>query len=210
MRGRPARPASPTTTPTPAIHPVPSVQTSVLDRRRALVDLGCGRRPVAGAFGVDRVPLPGVDVVARLDGPHLPFTTGGLDGAFALNVLEHLDDLRAAMAEIHRVLRPGGRCTIEVPYFASVSAAADPTHRRWFTYTTFEHFAAPARGGWQANCHTWFSQAQFAITRRRLVFGRLHRAVGLSRLANRFPAVYENLFVYWLPARALVVELLKR
>lgn len=171
------------------------------------VDLGCGQRPVPGALGLDRVALPGVAVVARLDAPRLPFASRSLARVYALNVLEHLPDVPAAVAEIHRVLRPGGRCLVEVPYFASVSAAADPTHLARFTYTTFEHFAPPAQRGWAANRHTWFGSARFGIVRRRLVFGRAHRLLGVAALANRFPAVYENLLVYLFPARALEVEL---
>ena len=173
------------------------------------VDLGCGRRPTPGAIGVDVVALPGVDVLARLEAPHLPFADGSVERAFALNVLEHLADLPAVMAEIHRILRPGGTCVVEVPYFASVSAYSDPTHRRWFTYTTFEHFARTQPRGWQANRHTWFGSARFWLVRRRLVFGRAHRLLGLGWAANKYPALYENLFVYWFPARALHVTLAK-
>lgn len=175
----------------------------------AAVDLGCGLRPVPGTIGVDRLALPSVSVVARLDARHLPFACRSIARVYARNILEHLDDLPGAMAEVHRVLRPGGRCTVEVPYFASVSAHADPTHRARFTYTTFEHFQSPVTAGWQANRHTWFGEARFVIRRRRLVFGRGHRLLGVAALANRFPALYENLFVYWFPARALEVELEK-
>jgi SAM-dependent methyltransferase len=171
------------------------------------VDLGCGRRPAAGAIGVDRVFLPGVAVVARLDAPHLPFRSGSLGRVVARHVLEHLDDVPAAVAEIHRLLGPCGRCSVEVPYFASVSAFADPTHRAWFTYTTFEHFGTPVREGWRANRHTWFGGARFRVRRRRLGFGQAHRLLGVAALANRFPAVYENLLVYLFPARTLEVEL---
>jgi SAM-dependent methyltransferase len=171
------------------------------------VDLGCGRRPVPGAFGVDATLLPGVAAVARLDAPHLPFQSETVDHAYALNVLEHLDDLAGAMAEVHRVLAPGGRLTVEVPYFTSPSAFADPTHRRWFTYTTFEHFAVPPTQGWQANRHTWFGAARFRVTHRHLHFGKLHRALGAGWLANRFPSLYENFLAHVIPARALTVEL---
>lgn len=160
-----------------------------------------------GTYGVDAVALPGVDVVARIDA--LPFAGGSIGSALALNVLEHLPDLAAAMSEIHRVLRDHGRCTVEVPYFTSVSAYADPTHVRWFTFTTFEHFSAPAATGWQANRHTWFTGARFRITARRLVFGKFHHLLGIAWWANRLPRVYENLFAYWFPARALRVELAK-
>lgn len=174
---------------------------------RVALDLGCGRSPRPGAIGVDAVALPGVRVVTRLGHGYLPFRDGSANEVYALNVLEHLDDLAAAMAEIGRVLAGGGRCVIEVPYFTSVSAFADPTHRRWFTYTTFEHFTTPPHSGWAANRHTWFGDASFDVVRRRLRFGRAHRLLGIALLANRFPTVYENLFAYWFPARALEVEL---
>jgi len=174
------------------------------------VDLGCGRRRHPGAIGVDLAPLPGVDVIAHLEAAHLPFGDASLDTVLAFHVLEHLDDLPRVMQELARVLRPGGRCVVEVPYFASPSAFADPTHRRAFTYTTFEHFAPPPARGWRANRHTWFGEAPFWVRQRRLVFGRLHRLLGLAWLANRLPSLYENFFVYWFPARALEVELVRR
>src|SRR5687768_15511487 len=118
------------------------------------LDLGCGRAPQPGAIGVDSVALPNVNVVARLDAPRLPFRDGSACTVYALNVLEHLPDVPAAMGEIWRVLTPDGRCVVEVPYFSSVSAYADPTHVAFFTYTTFEHFCEAPAGGWQANRHS--------------------------------------------------------
>ncbi len=38
-----------------------------------------------------------------------------LDVALCLNALEHLDDAAGMLAEIHRVLKPGGRALINVP-----------------------------------------------------------------------------------------------
>jgi SAM-dependent methyltransferase len=171
------------------------------------LDLGCGRRPQPGSIGLDVVPLAGVDVVARLES--LPIRAASLGRAYALNVLEHLDDLAGVLWQIHAALAPGGVCVVEVPYFTSVSAFADPTHRRWFTYTTFEHFCRPAAQGWQANRHTWFGGPRFYLAYRRLRFGRAHRCLGVEWLANRYPAVYENLFAHWFPARALEAELVK-
>ena len=42
-------------------------------------------------------------------GPGLPFARGAFDAVLNCGVLEHVDDERAALAELHRVLRPGGR-----------------------------------------------------------------------------------------------------
>ena len=39
---------------------------------------------------------------------------------------------------------------------------------------------------------------------------RAHRLLGIAALANRFPAVYENLLAHVFPARSLEVELRRR
>ena len=42
-------------------------------------------------------------------GPGLPFADGAFDAVLNCGVLEHVDDEQAALAELRRVLRPGGR-----------------------------------------------------------------------------------------------------
>ena len=49
------------------------------------------------------------------DGVALPFADGSFDRVIAAEILEHVDDDRAAMAELVRVLRPGGRLAATVP-----------------------------------------------------------------------------------------------
>jgi SAM-dependent methyltransferase len=46
---------------------------------------------------------------ARADAESLPFADGSFDLVFGHAVLHHLPDLSRAFAELHRVLRPGGR-----------------------------------------------------------------------------------------------------
>ncbi len=48
-------------------------------------------------------------------GTGLPFATGTLDSASALDVLEHVADEAGTLAELHRVLRPGGLLVLSVP-----------------------------------------------------------------------------------------------
>ena len=52
------------------------------------------------------------------DAWHLPFAEGTFDRVICAEVLEHLPDDVAALAEIARVLRPGGTLAVTVPRFA--------------------------------------------------------------------------------------------
>ncbi len=57
-----------------------------------------------------------------------------VDYVFTLNVLEHIEDDAAALAEIYRVLRPGGRLLIYVPAFMLLYSSMDAHvghHRRY-------------------------------------------------------------------------------
>jgi SAM-dependent methyltransferase len=66
-------------------------------------------------WNVDVTPGSGVDRVVDLE--RMPeVATGSMGGVFCLSVLEHTRNPQAAIAEIHRVLRPGGIAQISVPW----------------------------------------------------------------------------------------------
>lgn len=48
-----------------------------------------------------------------------------LDAVYSLNVLEHIDDDLAALSELRRCLKPGGRLLIYVPAFTILFSAMD-------------------------------------------------------------------------------------
>ncbi len=87
-----------------------------------VLDLGCGpghysramRKAGATVVGVDldeedlRAPSAPRGGSVRADGTRLPFPDAGFDGVFCSNVLEHTPDAASVLAEIERVLRPGG------------------------------------------------------------------------------------------------------
>lgn len=57
---------------------------------------------------------PGAAMVAA-DITRLPFPDDSFDAILCIHVLEHVDDDRAAVAELRRVLRPGGWAAVMVP-----------------------------------------------------------------------------------------------
>jgi len=66
----------------------------------------------------------------------LPFRTGSVGGAFAIEVFEHLPEPWRAAAELHRVLRPGGRAMITVPFWSGYHAKPGPAgYGDYFRFT---------------------------------------------------------------------------
>jgi ubiquinone/menaquinone biosynthesis C-methylase UbiE len=82
------------------------------------------------------------------DAQDLPFPANTFSRAVCSEVLEHLDDDRAALAELWRVLKPGGILALTVPA-ASYPAAWDPPNFL-LERTTGRHFSGerPWSGIW--------------------------------------------------------------
>jgi len=59
--------------------------------------------------------LDGARVDVAADITAMPFADGAFGAILCSHVLEHVPDDRAAMAELHRVLRPGGWAMVMVP-----------------------------------------------------------------------------------------------
>jgi SAM-dependent methyltransferase len=79
--------------------------------------------------------------IGREDVTDLSFEDGSIARIVSLDTLEHVEDYRAALAEFHRVLEPGGILFLHVPaYFfdressAPIDPASDPwEHVRYFS-----------------------------------------------------------------------------
>jgi SAM-dependent methyltransferase len=111
-------------------------QTSVL--RGALLDLGAGNQPfrawyephVESVVAVDATPTIGIGALAFAT--QLPFGDETFDTVLCTMVLEHVDDVERAMAEVARVLRPGGRLLVSVPFLY-------PTHEAPYDFWRATH-----------------------------------------------------------------------
>lgn len=94
------------------------------------LDIGCGGAPYAKYFpyriGFDHAAGPGVDVVG--DAHALPFADASFERILCTEVLEHLVDPPKAIAEMRRVLKPGGILVLTTRF---VFPLHDAPHDYW-------------------------------------------------------------------------------
>jgi SAM-dependent methyltransferase len=90
-----------------------------------VLDVGCGRKPYRTLIPATR--YVGLDIdspVTRTlgaadvyyEGGRFPFPDESFDGVLCSEVLEHIFAPEEFLGEIHRVLRPGGRLLLTVPF----------------------------------------------------------------------------------------------
>jgi len=114
----------------------------MLLENRIKLNLGCGTNKVEGYLGVDKIKTPASDIIHNLNSFPYPFEDNSVEEIVMDNVLEHLQDVIKVMEELYRICIPGALIHINVPYFKSNSAFTDPTHRHFFTETSFKYFNA--------------------------------------------------------------------
>jgi SAM-dependent methyltransferase len=76
----------------------------------------------------------GIDTIVRGDALKLPFADGAFDVVLALDAFEHFEDDKAAMAEVHRVMRKGGVLVATVPAFMALWSPHDEAYHHYRRY----------------------------------------------------------------------------
>ncbi len=109
-----------------------------------LADLGCGKVPLYDAYKAYATDITCVDwggsfhetihldVACSLNEP-LPFTDNSFDTVILSDVLEHIAEPQLLMNEIARILAPGGKLLMNVPFYYKIHEAPHDYYR----YTEF-------------------------------------------------------------------------
>jgi len=159
---------------------------------RSLLEVGCGTGAVLQAIHTARPEIrlvggelhrEGLEIASRrvpdatlrqLDAVDLPFD-GEFDVVCAFDVIEHVDDDRRVLAQLHRATRPGGGLVVTVPQHMWLWSAADELGRHKRRYSRRELEAKIANAGFTRLQTTSFVSL-------------LLPAMALSRLRMRRPA----------------------
>ena len=80
-----------------------------------MVNIGAGETQIDPRMKTLEIEAaPGIDIVGSAT--DLPIGDAGVDLVVTQEVLEHVDDPFKAVREIHRVLKPGGKAFIQLPF----------------------------------------------------------------------------------------------
>lgn len=111
-----------------------------------LLDVGCGTKPYQTLFTVDQYVGLDIDTeVSRAhgvadhlyDGKKFPLEDAAFDSALCNQVLEHVFEPDQFLGEIRRVLKPGGRLLLTVPFVWD-------EHEQPFDYARYSSFGLRA------------------------------------------------------------------
>jgi ubiquinone/menaquinone biosynthesis C-methylase UbiE len=155
-----------------------------------VLDLGCGKKKSPGAIGVDFNKNSDADIIHNLDQFPYPFKNEEFDYCIMDNALEHLQDPIKVLEEIYRILKKNGKLKIVVPYFRSVWAYIDPTHKNFFTVDSFMYFDP---NNFYFN-NVQYTRATFQITK--VIFNENLKNSFLKKILILFANKYKHFYEY--------------
>jgi len=167
-----------------------------LPPRPRVLDAGCGsgRNMVELArygevTGVELSPVSaelarGRHVGEVIEGSvlEMPFAADAFDLAVCLDVIEHLQDDRAALRELRRVLAPGGALVVTVPAYQWLWSGHDEVNQHCRRYTAGTLRQAAHDAGWECTLATHFNALLLPVAIALRALDRLHRGPTESSL----------------------------
>ena len=162
-----------------------------------VLDIGCGKKKQEpAAIGLDRQPGSAADVLCELTQFPWPVRDNCADRIYLSHFLEHQPDILRAMAEVHRIAKPGAEVVAVTPHYSSPDSYTDPTHAHHLGYHAFDYFEK------QDFVDFTYNAGGFRILERRLTFGGNLLLDNLGRLVAAISVnFYEKHCAWVFPAR---------
>ena len=170
------------------------------------------RSVVATMRDAGEIPPGAVGTAVGADARLLPFADGAFDRIIAAEILEHIVDDGAALAELARVLRPGGTLAVTVPSWLAEKVC----------WTLAEDYHAPAVPDGHVRIYS-LRRLRALVRSAGLVPGRSHRAhalhtpywwlrcaVGPRNDGHRLVRAYHRLLCWEIESRPLVARVIER
>ncbi|HCI44965.1 MAG TPA: hypothetical protein DE315_05500 [Candidatus Omnitrophica bacterium] len=158
------------------------------------LDIGCGTNKVPGSTYLDVDENAHPDILHDLNKFPYPVKDNSFDEIYAKHIIEHLDRPQEFLAELCRILAPGGTMFIETPHFSSYVAYSEVQHKLFYSYFLILNLIRPL---------------PLKILKYEITFYKTFRMFGIKYLANKCPRTYERFWTYMFPAENLKILLRK-
>jgi len=106
------------------------------------LDIGCGTKKFEGFTGLDKMKIPGVDIVHDLEVFPYPLDDESCEFIIGSHIIEHIKPWFTIefFNELWRIMDWNGILRLMYPEGGSYSFWQDPTHCNGFNVTTFQYF----------------------------------------------------------------------
>ncbi|CAN5337225.1 hypothetical protein BH18ACI2_BH18ACI2_00950 [soil metagenome] len=151
-----------------------------------ILDICCGKHKTPGSIGLDNNPRTDADVIHDLDVTPYPFPDNEFDLIIGNQVIEHLDDVLAVVAELYRIAKPGAIIRLDTPHYSDIASYTDPTHKRHLTTESFAYFTND-RPDFDFSSHVRLRPRVIRVTMLKL--WRLLGCELLVNSCNRYPSL---------------------
>lgn len=176
------------------------IRKEIKGQNKVALNLGSGNSDLGDdLLNVDLLPYQNVDIICDIE--NIPFKDNSVDYIINIAVLEHVPNPQKVIAEIHRILKPGGKIYCFIPFMQPFHAS--PYDFQRFTtegmkhqFREFEIMKLKSVG--PTSGMLWVVQEWFALV---FSFGikPLHTFLYLLFMVLTFPIKFLDLLLQYYP-----------
>lgn len=172
------------------------------------LDIGCGAAKTPGAIGLDRLRLPGADVVCELAHFPWPIASDCADHVLFNHSIQYLGPFPKLLQELRRLCKNGAVIEIRSPHFSSYNYFSDPQYCFPLAWRSFDFWSPKSHFSYNYSAR---DGVVIRVLERHISFNNgpnPWRWLGIQALANRFPRFYERFLTFVLPAQEIRFKLM--